>query len=612
MVVNFRSQNYSKIKKSCLEKGVLFEDVEFPANEKSLYFDKVDPDILWKRPKELCKAPRLVVDGATCDDLVTGEIKSTWFITACTALAHEPKLWNKVIPDIKNQEFSDTSPYAGIFRFNFWRFGQWIEVVIDDRLPTKEGQLIFIHSNQKNEFWSALLEKAYAKLFGDYQSMTSGQTSDALVDFTGGLAELLDLESYDLEDENIKKMLFKKLEAAYEKRSLMTCVIEVAEDEIGEDGPEGLVLGQGYNITMVKTFEIQKTLRKSFGETLCLIRLFNPWSGREWTGHWSDESDEIKRLSLQEWERMGIQFGKDGEFCMEFDDFLNYFTKVDICHFVNTNFFTLKKSWYETLFFGEWSISGRNGGNDPEIQTFLANPQYMFDLPTIDSVMISVEQEDVTQTRVAIRENKNNIGFYIYKVESNREYRLHLLEEQVFQSDFLYLRNVFGSCILNKGRYVVFPCCEQPPGASAVGLFLLRFYSTCRVSSKELKLDCPTSNCCSSYKLVTTVFVKNAEGLQMPPSEKGTLDPFVVVKCEGTKARSDVLHNEPNPTFNFKCTFYRKKPNYSIFIEVYCKKTVFDVFLGEARIDMTDLTKDEESCDEKSQSAGNSKLIMKC
>ncbi|KAH9495989.1 Calpain-5, partial [Bulinus truncatus] len=481
MVVSYRKQSYSKLKKDCLAKGVLFEDIEFPANEKSLYFNKVDSSILWKRPKELCKAPRLVVEGATCDDLVTGEMKSTWFITACTALAHEPKLFNKVIPDVKGQEFGETTPYAGIFRFNFWRFGQWIEVVIDDRLPTKEGKLLFVHSKQRNEFWSALLEKAYAKLFGDYQSMTSGHTSDALVDFTGGVAERLILSTFDLEDESIKVMIFKKLEAAYDNKSLINCVIEVADEEIGQDGPEGLVLGQGYNVTMVKGIEMKKTLRKSFGDMLYMIRLFNPWTGREWKGPWSDESTEMQSLPQHEWEKMGISFGNDGEFCMHLEDFLKYFTHVDICHFVNTSFFSLKKSWHESILFSEWTIGGRNGGNDPSLSTFLANPQYMFDIPSSDSIMISLEQEDVTENRVAIRENKNSIGFFIYKVECNREYRIHLLEELVFQSDFMKTRNIFGSNIFTKGRYVILPCCEHTD-TIPVGQFMLRLYTATKAS----------------------------------------------------------------------------------------------------------------------------------
>ncbi|VDO86849.1 unnamed protein product [Schistosoma curassoni] len=73
-----------------------------------------------------------------------------------------PALMNNIIPS--NQTFRGTL-YTGAFVFNFWRFGEWVEVVIDDRLPVLKGtcNLVFMHSTDTNEFWSCLLEKAYAK-----------------------------------------------------------------------------------------------------------------------------------------------------------------------------------------------------------------------------------------------------------------------------------------------------------------------------------------------------------------------------------------------------------------------------------------------------------------
>jgi len=49
------------------------------------------------------------------------------------------------------------SYFYGKYSSRFWQYGDWVDVVIDDYLPTKDGQLMFMHSDSHSEFWTALL-----------------------------------------------------------------------------------------------------------------------------------------------------------------------------------------------------------------------------------------------------------------------------------------------------------------------------------------------------------------------------------------------------------------------------------------------------------------------
>ncbi|XP_054649434.1 calpain-5a isoform X2 [Dunckerocampus dactyliophorus] len=590
MVVPYDGQTFASLRMNALQNGRLFKDPRFPASDKSLFYQNNRiGDVIWKRPQELCDNPRLFVDGISAHDLNQGQLGNCWFVAACSSLASQEVLWRKVIPDHKNQVWHNTS-YAGIFHFRFWRFGKWVDVVVDDRLPTVNGKLIYCHSNDPSEFWSALVEKAYAKLCGCYEALDGGNTADALTDFTGGVSQLINLtEIATKNDGENSKELFERVLKVHNRGGLISCSIKVTNTNNMEDKlPSGLVMGHAYAVTDVRKVKLGRGLMATLkSEKVNMIRIRNPWGQSEWTGAWSDSSDEWKQVSKSEREAMCVVVQNDGEFWMNFDDFITNFTDLIMCRLINTSHVSLHKTWDEVLVRGSWrkdknAMRNRAGGCANNKESFLQNPQYMFKVKkSVDEVLISLQQKDRVATEKEEQRQNLAIGFDIYRVELNRKFRMHAPQQKVGGSTYMNSRSVFQRTDLKYGRYVVIPTTYD---ANLEGEFLLRIFTDVPCHCKELTADVPRRTCCSclcgSYpSLVTQVHVLKAEGLAVEASETN-YNPYVIISCEGVKVRSIFHQRTRSPVFDTKAVFYRKKLNQPISIEVYSHNMMRDTFLG--------------------------------
>ncbi|NWX95829.1 CAN5 protein, partial [Nothoprocta ornata] len=592
----FREQKYQELKGQCIEHGRLFEDPEFPASDESLFYTRAPPrKVEWKRPKELCEDPRLFVNGISSHDLHQGILGNCWFVAACSCLALQETLWQKVIPDFKEQEWDPkkTEKYAGIFRFRFWCFGEWTEVVVDDLLPTVDGNLIYCHSNVKSEFWSALLEKAYAKLAGSYEALDGGSAADAIVDFTGAVAESVDLTKGEYKETISEQMkLFEDLLKVHRRGGLISCYITASSDSANEmETAMGLVIGHAYSVTAVRKLRLGERLILSFkAEKLFMIRLRNPWGKREWNGAWSDSSEEWKKVSSSERKRLGLTVENDGEFWMTFEDWCKNFTDVDICRVVNTSYFSIHKTWEKKMMQGAWTknsepLLNRSGGCFDNRETFLQNPQYIFDVKkTEDKVLVSLQQEDRRRYKKEGKGESIPIGFEILKVEDNRSYRLHKLtvQERVATSMYINTRTVFLKRVLKQGRYALIPTTYHP---GIITKFILRLFTDVPSKLRELKADKPQMTCwsllCGYPRRVTQIKIQSAEGLQKQ-DRAGGADPYVLIKCENQQVRSAIQQDTTNAIFDTQVIFYRRNIDSPITVQVWNSNVLCDQFLGQA------------------------------
>lgn len=388
-----QSDNYHVLRQRHQELGCPWEDPAFPPNETTigphmkLRELRTTSNICWKRPHDIAAKPRLFAKNGNSHQ---GRDGDCWFIAAALAF-HEsrkgrPKdTWRYVIPDLEDQDWDETrhKKYAGIFRFQFWQMGNWVEILIDDLLPvTDNDQLLFagpnIGSSQKRregrdpdatEFWLALMEKAYAKLHGDYSAIYGTNfSSHAFEELTGGLTEGLCDVNLFLPTLKSKEMFFQKLKRDKQKGALMSCAIQ-RDNNQADIKRVGLEPFHSYAILDFREIPIrsdnsaegeEEEEDKRMGQYL--LKLHNPWGYLQWNGDLSYLDGEQWDLGPEEIDELNTK--RFGKFWIPLKPFLEHFTLVEICH-------TLSDPLDYSQFLDTWSTCGC-------LELF--RPQYKFEV----------------------------------------------------------------------------------------------------------------------------------------------------------------------------------------------------------------------------------------
>ncbi|XP_075122968.1 calpain-2 catalytic subunit-like [Leptodactylus fuscus] len=469
----FYNQDFNTLREWHLKNCVLFTDETFPANMNSigsrLKNEFNTHKIEWKRPKEFCVDPHFTVGGISLFDILQSQIGNCWVLSAIGSVTLKPGLLEKIMPP--DQGYSKS--YAGIFHFRLWHLGEWVDVVIDDKLPFLDGKYLSVQPSCKNEFWPCLLEKAYAKFLGSYQNLHWGDPADAFVNLTGGLTMTFDLKSPQAHTywnmismagpETLTACISDKRRSLAGSRSSSlnndnqeqlfkdnapeeTHMCKVTEN--GQDHPEEIINGNapeelptcnvtengqdvytgnwnlnalsnklpenpllGSGIVERHAYSITDYAEVPLGNGFVkLIRIWNPWGFGEWNGKWNDRCPLWK--DLREEDRMRLHRNNDdGEFWMCWEDFVQEFSRIIICNQV-PNFLDWgdqHKKWYRKMFQNRWTIDNISW-KQIDKDFLLKNPLYKITVTGSDEVKSGV---NVVISLMQNSKNRQKVGEWL-------------------------------------------------------------------------------------------------------------------------------------------------------------------------------------------------------
>ncbi|GES63557.1 calpain-like protein [Aspergillus terreus] len=293
-----------------------------------------------KRVTEIFENPQFFVNGPTASDVRQGRDGDCWFMAALCTMGNKEELIEKIC--VARDE------KVGVYGFVFYRDGDWQQCIVDDKLylraadydesveerpvwdnitrndteeeyrrvwQTGSRALYFAQCVDENETWLPLLEKAFAKAHGDYTAIEGGFVGEAIEDLTGGVTSDI-LTSNILDKDKFWENELMKVN----KDFLFGCGTGLFSNWLDPkyNGPKdrtGIAENHSYSIMEAREIEGHR-----------LLRLRNPWGKKEWSGAWSDGSEQW----TPEWMRkLGHKFGNDGFFWISYNDLLKKYQHLD-------------------------------------------------------------------------------------------------------------------------------------------------------------------------------------------------------------------------------------------------------------------------------------------
>ena len=196
----------NKLRQDCKVNAIKYTDKQFDHEQEeqvlgTTIFKEKSSRLIhsWKRASSIPGAV-LFHQNASHEDITQGALGDCYFLSALSVLGND-----RIVDlfacqkDSKHENEADPNHWKkiGAFMLTFHKNGEFQYIIVDDWLPMKHDNTpaFTMGGTDGLEMWPAILEKAYAKLYGSYAAIESGKVHLALADMVeNGFPEQLALK----------------------------------------------------------------------------------------------------------------------------------------------------------------------------------------------------------------------------------------------------------------------------------------------------------------------------------------------------------------------------------------------------------------------------------
>ncbi|KAL4503913.1 hypothetical protein ABPG72_022543 [Tetrahymena utriculariae] len=260
MFKQFKDETFQQLQKD-YQAGILkkYEDPYFPPNNESLgqKIVKKFKDLIWRRAPEFINNVE-VLDLEVEQKVNQGRIGDCYLLNPIGLLGLIQK-------NMISRLFTIKEPNQ-IGYYSVWLFidGKWQYITVDECFPwwITRKKPYFCDIVNQNQIWAMIIEKAWAKLHGEYSRLWGGDTGLAFRVITGAPTQSYGLKKYR-KDPRKKEYIYKQIDMHLSQGHL----ISVTTGALDDYGKSIMTQGHSYALIGFKKEENKYIIRDPRGPT---------------------------------------------------------------------------------------------------------------------------------------------------------------------------------------------------------------------------------------------------------------------------------------------------------------------------------------------------------